>query len=156
MRRRPRYTPTRDPLFPGAYRCEVCDITLDPGHEPDVVRHEREHPRLLEMERWTKRLMSYAEQREIEHESAGVLDSDAPLEQRVVAAEKLLWAYHHRFLRKIAKEGNPRFERHPLEDFIGAANLEGIFARDVAAALRAKYGTVTWPEISMRNWDYRD
>jgi hypothetical protein len=89
MRRRPRYTPIHDPLFPRAHYCELCDILLDPGHEPDVIDHEREHPRMLEMERWTGRLMSYAERREIEHESARILDnSNSPLDQRVIAAPR--------------------------------------------------------------------
>jgi hypothetical protein len=147
---------TTSPFAVAAFRRDACDITIGLDHEPDVLQHELEHPSVVEMMEWTGPLTTYAERRAIEHEAARVLGSGAPLEERVAVAEQLLLAFHHRFLRKIAKEGSPRFERCSTEDSIAAANLEGTFAPAVTAALREEYGVVTWPGIAMEKWEYRD
>jgi hypothetical protein len=151
------YAPPLDPnpRWRQPFFCTTCDYGFATDYEPDLAEHDIDHSRMLETVAWTGPLLGRQQRREIYYRAHAVLNSDAPLDHRVAAAEELLEAQRHLRLRRAANNENLG-RRCSHKDFISAANLEGIFDQDVAAALRARYGRITWPEIRWDRWEYRD
>jgi hypothetical protein len=98
--------------------------------------------------------MTQRARRSVEDNAAAILGSrEVSLGEKVTAAEAVLQVHHQKYLRSLttsARRSPPR----AVDEFIAAANLEGIFDPGIARALRQKYGKAHLPLIAMKEWSY--
>jgi hypothetical protein len=98
-------------------------------------------------------LMTRRDRIVVEDAAAAVLRGTFPLADKVAAAETVLQARYQRYLRHLTvsvRRSPPR----AVDEFIAAANLEGIFDPGIARVLRQKYGKAHLPLIAMKEWNY--
>lgn len=133
--------------------CDLCDYGFSVTDEGDLAAHDGRHARTLAMVRAVGPLMTRAQRLAVEDVAAAVLQSSLPLADKIAAAETVLQAHHQKYLRRLTMSVR-RSPPRAVDDFIAAANLEGIFDPGIARALRLKYGKAHLPLIAMTDWNY--